>query len=116
MFALWGNGLLDDIRAAARHKSIRSAEIYYRDAKYLLMRAIRTKSQLLKLCPKWQPILIENLPAGIRIANDGACLPDSKSIHLIALTYYYYIRCVPARFKSDTFSRVALRVEGAKDQ
>ena len=61
VLAIWGGGCLDDIRVSARHKTIESAERYYRDASYLFFRAQRCHSSLLDLIPVWHSIMVENI-------------------------------------------------------
>lgn len=87
MYAIWGGGDLDHIRQAARHKTIKDAQLYYRDSKALLARARRTGSHILSLPPAWQPIFLENSQAARRIAIDGSCPSNSQALNALASTY-----------------------------
>eukprot|EP00474_Spongospora_subterranea_P006372 CRZ06830.1 hypothetical protein [Spongospora subterranea] len=56
LYAIWGGGDLDHIRQGARHKTMKNAQLYYRDSAALLARAKRTGSHVLSLAPTWHPI------------------------------------------------------------
>lgn len=87
-YAIWGGGDLDHIRQAARHKTIKNAQFYYRDSKALLARARRLKSHMLTLSPSWDPIYLENLQGARRIAVDGPCPPDVRLLPTLAREYF----------------------------
>jgi len=64
LLAVWGGGHIEAIMSSARHKTLKNAQKYKRDAEYMLHVARGNDLDIDSILPKWRPVLVEDVQMG----------------------------------------------------
>lgn len=85
LMAIWGGGTFESIMASARHRDIATAQIYERDARYLMEVAERNGFALKGTVSKWRPVLVQSETIA-RSLNERGSRHD-KTLYNISKTF-----------------------------
>ncbi len=69
LFGVWGGAQDTDLMLSARHKSIKNALKYKRDASFLLSLAQENMTDLTMRTPKWRSLYCENNQSAMAVNN-----------------------------------------------
>jgi hypothetical protein len=85
LFGVWGGAQDTDLMLSARHKTVKNAMIYKRDAAFLLALAQENMNSLTLRTPKWRSIYCEQHQLAMVVNNNSR--PHFKHIYQLATIF-----------------------------